>query len=52
MSLQHLQQENGMLLITKIMENVVKEMKMIQTLSLKQKLLKRAFSITQMIICL
>ena len=37
MNLQNLQQENGTLLMTKIMDNMAKEMKMIQPLNLKQK---------------
>ena len=48
MNLQNLQQENGTLLMTKTMDNMAKEMKMIQTLSLKQKLLNQFFVITQM----
>ena len=48
MSLYNLQQENGMLLMAKIMENMVNEMKMIQALSLRQKLLIRIFVIIQM----
>ena len=40
--------KNGMLLMTKIMENMVKEMKMIRALNSKQKLLNQAFLITQM----
>ena len=39
MSLQNLHLENSMLLMTNIMENMVKEIKMIQVLNLKQKLL-------------
>ena len=38
-SLRSLQQENSILLMTKIMENMVKEMKMIQASNLRQKLL-------------
>ena len=45
MNLQNLQQENGTLLMTKIMDNMVKEMKMTQPLSLKQKLLNQIFVI-------
>ena len=52
MSLQNLQQENVMLLTTKLMENTVNEMKMIQVLNLKEKLLSRIFVITQMLTCL
>ena len=36
MNIQNLQQENGLLLMTKIMENMVKKMKMVQPLSLRQ----------------
>ena len=36
MILENLQQENGMLLMMKIMESMVKEMKVTQALSLKQ----------------
>ena len=36
------------LLVTKIMDNMAEEMKMIQPLSLKQKSLKQIFVITQM----
>ena len=38
-SLRSLEQENSILLMTKIMENMVKEMKMIQASNLRQKLL-------------
>ena len=48
MDLQNLQQENGTLLMTKIMNNMVEEMKMIELLNLKQKLLNQFFLITQM----
>ena len=48
MNLQNLQQENGILLVTQIMDNMAKEMKMIQPLSLKQKSLNKIFVITQM----
>ena len=48
MNLQHLQQENGILLMTKIMDDMIEVMKMIQPLSLKQKSLKQIFVITQM----
>ena len=48
MNLRNLQQKNGTLLMTKIMDNMVKEMKMIQLLSLKQTLLNQIFVITQM----
>ena len=36
MNLQNLQQENGALLMTKIMDNMAEEMKMIQLLNLRQ----------------
>ena len=49
MNLQNLQQENGMLLMTKIMDSVAEEMKMIQPLNSKQKSLNQIFVITQMI---
>ena len=47
MNLQNLQQENGTrkLLMTKIIDNTAKEMKMTQLLSLKQKLLNQIFEI-------
>ena len=48
MIIQNLQQENGTLLMTKIMDNMAEEIKMIQPLSLKQKLLNQIFVITQM----
>ena len=48
MNLQNLQQENGRLLMTKIMDNMAEEMKMIQPLNLKQKSLNQIFVITQM----
>ena len=48
----YLQQESGMLLMTKITQNMVKEMKMIQALNLRQKLLNQIFVIIQMHICL
>ena len=48
MNLQDLQQENDMSLMIKITQNIVKEMKMIQALSLKQKLLNQVFVIVQM----
>ena len=48
MNFQILQQENGTLLMTKIMDNMVKEMKMIQLLSLRQKLLNQVLVIIQM----
>ena len=48
MILQNLQQENGTLLMTKIMDNMAEEMKIIQPLNLKQKSLNQIFVITQM----
>ena len=48
MNLENLHQENGMLLMTKIMDNMVEEMRMIQPLNLKQKSLNQIFMITQM----
>ena len=45
MNLQNLQQENGMLSVTKIAQNMVKEIKIIQALNLKQKLLIQVFVI-------
>ena len=48
MNLQNLQQENGSPLVTKIMDDMAKEMKMIQPLNLKQKSLNQIFVITQM----
>ena len=48
MNLQNLQQENGTLLMTKIMDNMEEERKMIQLLNLRQKLLNQIFVITQM----
>ena len=48
MNIQILQQENDTLLMTKIMDNMVEEMKMIQPLNLKQKSLNHIFVITQM----
>ena len=52
MNLQYLQQESGTLLMTKIMDNMVEGMKMIQSLNLKQKLLNQIFVIIQMYIFL
>ena len=40
-NLQNLQQENGTLLMTKIMDNTEEEMKVIQPLNLRQKLLNQ-----------
>ena len=48
MNLQILQQEIGKLLMTKIMDNRVEEMKIIQPLRLEQKSLIQIFVITQM----
>ena len=48
MNLQNLLQENVTLLMTKIMDNMAEDMKMIQTLNLKQKSLNQIFVITQM----
>ena len=48
MNIQNLQLENDTLLMTKIMDNMVEEMKMIQSLNLKQKLLNQIFVISQM----
>ena len=48
LNLQSLQHENGTLLMTKIMDNMAEEMKMIQPLNLKQKSLNQIFVITQM----
>ena len=47
-NLQNLQQESGMLLMIRITQNMVKEMKMIQALNLKQKLLNQIFAIIEM----
>ena len=43
MNLEDLKQENGTLLMTKIMDNMALEMKMVQLLNLKQKSLKKIF---------
>ena len=48
MNLQDLQQENGILLMIETMDNMANEMKMIQLLSLKQKLLNQIFVSIQM----
>ena len=48
MNFQNLQQENGMLFMIKITQNKVKEMKIIQALSLKQKLSNQVFEVIQM----
>ena len=52
MNLQNLEEESGTLLTIKIMDNTVKEIKMIRPLSLKQKSLNRISVITQMHMCL
>ena len=44
--------KNGTILMTKIMDNMAKEMKIIQPLNLKQKLLNQIFVITQMLMSL
>ena len=41
MNIQNLQQENGTLLLIKIIDNKAEEMKMIQSLNLKQKSLNQ-----------
>ena len=48
MNLQILQQQNGTLLTTKITDNIEEEIKVIQLLNLRQKLLNQIFAITQM----
>ena len=48
MNLQNLQQESDISLMTKIRENMVKEMKMIPALNLKQKTSNQIFEIMQM----
>ena len=48
MNLENLQQENGTLLMTKLLDHMEEEMKMIQLLNLRQKLLNQIFVITQM----
>ena len=47
MNNQNLQQENGTILMIKIMPNMAEEMKMIQLLNLKQKSLNQIFVIIQ-----
>ena len=47
MILQNLQQKNSVSLMMKIILNTVKEMKMVQLLNLRQKLLNQAFVIIQ-----
>ena len=49
---QNLQQQNGTLLMTKILDNMAEKMKMIQPLNLKQKSLNQIFVVTQMHIVL
>ena len=51
-NIQNLQQDNGTLLMTRIMDSIVEEMKMIQPLNLKQNSLKQILVITQMYIFL
>ena len=48
MNLQNLQHKNGMLFIMKMLQAMVKEMKMVQALNLKQKILNQVFAIIQM----
>ena len=48
MNFQNFQLENGTLLMTKIMDNMAEEMKIIQPLNLRQKLLSQIFVISQM----
>ena len=48
MNFQNFQQENSILLMIKIMDNIAEEMKMIQALNLKQKLLNQIFVIILM----
>ena len=50
MNLQNLQQENGTLLLTKTMGNMAEEIKMIQSLNLRQKLLNQIFVTIQMLV--
>ena len=52
MNLQILQQGKAFLLMSKIMDNVGKEMKMIQVLTLGRKLLNHFCVITQVIMCM
>ena len=47
MNLRNLQQENDTSLMAKIMYNMAMEMKMVQPLNFKQKLLSQIFVITQ-----
>ena len=48
MNFQNFQLKNGTLLMTKIMDNMAEEMKIIQPLNLRQKLLSQIFVISQM----
>ena len=48
MNLQNLQQENDTLLMTKTIDNMSVEVKMVQLLNLKQKSLNKIFVIIQM----
>ena len=52
MNFQNRQQENGTLLMIKIMDSMAEKMKMIQPLNLKQNSLNQIFVITQMYILL
>ena len=49
-NLQNLQQENSTLLMTKIMDNMAEEMKMIQPLHLKQKSLNQILQVVMQIL--
>ena len=46
-NLQYLQKQNATSLMSKIMENMAEEMKMIEPLNLKQKSFNQIFAITQ-----
>ena len=48
MNLQNLQQENGTLLMIKIMDNMAEGMKMIQSLNFREKILHQIFVINRM----
>ena len=48
MNLQNLEQENGTLLMIKIMDDMAMEMQIIQPLNLRQKSSKQVFVIIQM----
>ena len=50
MNLQNLQRENSTLLMTKIMDNMAEEMKMIQPLHLKQKSLNQILQVVMQIL--